>query len=274
MIRRIAVAATAGALALGGLAAFGVGTASAAVVITAGSGSNITCTTIKAKAALAPALKDNWVKADHSGDSNTAFAAIPDTTFASNGPVTVTSTTKASTCSGTVTDGTNTATVKKATLVLKSNPADPGSGNPATCEALVNPAPPVGTPGDPGGDASYIVDVTWASGTKGFSIAPTHAVGIGLQNSGAGFAVGGGTITGSFAGGSSTTQANVDAKTTTAFLSASFYTNLLAPVTSANAGTKRACQATAKQKKGVWSLKAPKGIKKIGIANGSVHFQR
>lgn len=267
MIRKIAVAATAGALALGGLAAFGAGTAGAVTQVTAGAGSSITCTTIKAKATLSPALKDNWVKADHATDPDLAFRNIPDTTFASIGPVAVGATTKASTCSGTITGPGAPAggiLVKKATLTLSGDPAFPGLSNPATCKALTHPAPPAPT------DAKYKVTVAWSSGTKGFTIAPTTATGVGLQNAGVGFAIGGGTITGSFAGGSSTTQANVDAKTLGYFLTSAGF----ATYDSTTAKVKHQCQAQAKSKKGVWSLKAPKGIAKIGVASGSVHFQR
>jgi hypothetical protein len=268
MVRRLLIAATAGAVALAGLAVAGAGTASAVTVITAGPGSHVTCSTLKAKASLTPALKDNWVKADHASDPDPVFAAIPDTSFASNGPVTVDSKTKATGCTGTVVQGANSAIVKKATLYLKTNPAHPGLPNPATCEALVNPGDPQPT------DANYVVDVQWKSGTKGFTIADSHAVGVTLQNSGLGFAVGGGTITGSFAGGTSLTQANVDGKTLSAFLTASFYTHL----TSTNYKTTayKPCQAKlkGKNKKGVqtWSLKPPKGLNKIKIASGSVEF--
>src|ERR1700675_2337855 len=53
MIRRIATATAAGALALGVLAVTGMGSAGAVVTITAGPGSTIHCTTLKAKATLA-----------------------------------------------------------------------------------------------------------------------------------------------------------------------------------------------------------------------------
>jgi hypothetical protein len=262
MIRRIATAATAGALALGGLAAFGLGSASAATVITAGAGSHLSCTTIKSKSTLSPALKDNWVKADHSSDTDTGFKNIPDTTFSSLGPETVNGKTSISGCTGTVVQGANSATVKKITVILSGDPAHPGLANPATCVALVNPAAPAPT------DKKYVVDAAFKSGTKGFSIANMHATNVSLTGAGAGFDVGGGTITGSFAGGTSTTHANVDGKTLTAFLSSSYFTTL----THSNAATAgKPCQASAKLKKGVWSLKPPKGISKIGIASGTFH---
>jgi hypothetical protein len=260
MFRRIATAGVAGALALAGLAVFGVGTASAVTVITAGAGSHITCNTIKSKASLSPALKDNWVMADHSSDPNVAFRAIPNTTFAANGPETVSGKSSISGCTGTVVQGANSATVKKITVFLTGDPAHPGLANPATCTALVNPAPPAPT------DKKYAIDAQFKSGTKGFSITDMHATNVSLNSAGAGFDVTGGTITGSFGGGTSTTHVNIDGKTLAAFVSSSFVTHL----TSANAATAgKPCQASAKQKKGVWSLKAPKGVSKIGVASGT-----
>jgi hypothetical protein len=260
MIRKLATAAAAGALALTGLAVFGAGTSGAATVITAGAGSHISCNTVKAKATIAPALKDNWVKSQHSGDSDAGFAAIPDTTFASNGPVAVAGKTSVSGCTGTAVQGANTATIKKITVTLTTDPAHPGLANPATCVALVNMAPPAPT------DAQYLVSAQFKSGTKGFSIADMHVSNVALAAAGAGFNVSGGTITGSFAGGTSTTHVNVDGKTLTAFLSSSFFTTL----THSNAATAgKPCQASAKSKKGVWGLKAPKGISKIGVASGT-----
>jgi len=266
MIRRIATATAAGALALGVLGVTGMGSAGAVVQITAGPGSHINCTTLSAKATLAPALTDAWVQSEHSSDTDAGFRAIPDnSSWVMNGPVSVSSKTKVSGCTGTVVQGSNSATVKKATLTLITDPAHPGLANPATCYALVNPAPPAPT------DAQYIADVLWSSGTKGFTIAPSHATGVTLQPAGVGFAVGGGTISGSFAGGTSSTQANVDGKTAGAFVSSRFYTHLTSAT--AKSGGKP-CQASAKNKKGVWSLKAPKGIAKIKIGDGSTQWDR
>ncbi len=261
MFRRIATAGVAGALALGGLAVFGVGAANAVTVITAGPGSHISCNTVKSKATIAPALKDNWVQADHSSDPDPAFRAIPNTTFSSLGPVTVAGKSSISGCTGTVVQGANTATVKKITVFLTGDPAHPGLANPATCAALVNPAPPAPT------DKKYAIDAQFKSGTKGFSIADMHATNVSLTQAGVGFDVGGGTITGSFAGGTSTSHVNVDSKTITAFLSSSGLGHV---VTSTNPSTgAKPCQASAKNKKGVWSLKPPKGITKIGVASGT-----
>ena len=130
----------------------------------------------------------------------------------------------------------------------------------------MNPPPP-----NPATDAQYLVNAKYKSGTKGFSIADSNLSGVGIHNAGAGFDVNGGSIAGSFAGGTGNTHADADGKSITAFVSSSFYTHL----TSANAKTGgKPCQASAKNKKGVWSLKAPKGIAKIGIASGTVDFSR
>ncbi|HEY3725343.1 MAG TPA: hypothetical protein VGN59_18460 [Acidimicrobiia bacterium] len=267
MIRKLATAAAAGAIALSGLVAFGVGSASAASIqITATTGSHITCSAIKSKAVLSVALRDPWVQSDHSGDSDPSFAAIPDNnSWVLNGPVLVSAPkAKATSCTGTVTDGAgHTASVKEVDLALSTDPAHPGSPDPATCAGLVAPTGP--------STAQFTTSITYKSATKGFTIAPTAGTGLVQSSEGAGFRINGGTLTGSFAGsGHSSTLANVDSKTLTAFLSSS----ALTPRTSANAGTKFACQASAKNKKGVWSLKAPKGITKLGIASGSVDLSK
>jgi hypothetical protein len=275
MIRRIATAAAAGALALTGLAAFGAGAATAVTQITAGAGSSIHCNAVKAKAFISPALKDNWVQADHASDPNVAVRAIPDTTFASNGPTTVTGKVKISGCSGVVKQGSVTATVKKITAVLSTDPAHPGLANPATCTALVNMAPPAPT------DAQYKFTLVYKSGTKGVTIADSNLSGVSLAAAGVGFQASGGTISGSFAGGSSTTQANIDGKTLTAFLSSSGLGHVVSS-TNPKDGAKP-CQAALKLKAAKGgkhpkpaqaSLKPPKGLFKIGIASGSFDASR
>ncbi len=173
-------------------------------------------------------------------------------------------------CTGVVKQGSLTATVKKITVLLTTDPAHPGLANPATCVALVNMAPPAPT------DAQYKLNAVYKSGTKGVTIADTNITDVSLGSSGAGFAVTGGTITGSFAGGTTHTQANVDSKTLTAFLSSSGLGHVVSS-TNPSVGAKP-CQAAlkVKTKKGVStaSLKPPKGISKIGIASGSFTASR
>jgi len=272
MIRKIATAGVAGAIALGGLAAFGVGTAGAAnVAVTAGAGSHIKCTAFKSKATLSVALKDPWVKAQHTADPDAGFRAIPDnSSWVLNGPVTVSAPKgKATSCTGVIKGAGGPAAgiaVKDITLALQTDPAHPGPVTPATCANLIAPV----DDGNPANDASFKITMSFKSGTKGYTINPTSGTGQKQSQSGLGFLIDGGTLTGSFAGGTAATQANADSKTVAAFLSSSAVTTK----TSANGPTKTACQASAKNKKGVWSLSAPKGLQKIGINGGSIELTR
>src|SRR6478736_6461422 len=80
MIRKIAMAGAAGAVALSGLAVLGGGTAGAGpIVITAGPGSSLDCNLAAATAKVKPALKDDWIKADHQSDPNAQVRALPNT---------------------------------------------------------------------------------------------------------------------------------------------------------------------------------------------------
>ncbi len=248
------MASAAMALAVGGLA-LGAGPALAAPKppITAGPGSSLSCS-VTAKVKLSPGLKDNWVKADHQTDPNSAVRALPDTTFASNGPVSTTVKGKG-TCSGTVTGGGQTASVTGIKFTLGPDPAAPGSSDPATCTSLLTTTDST---------ARYDVTISWkASGAK---VNPTSITGASITPMGLGFQTSGGTITGSFAGGTSTSQGNVDGTTISAFVQP-------APTSSSPTPAFPQCQPTLKlkSKKGVnsASLKAPKGLKKITIVPGS-----
>lgn len=260
MIRKIALAAAAGAVALGGLAVLGGGSASAAVpTITTATSANISCT-ITAKAKLAPALKNSWDQQAHEagdGETNTAVQAIPDTTFSTAGPNTVSSKAKSISCTGSASDGTNTATIVSLKVTL-------GNGTPAidnpplqednTCSGLL-----AGTqPGDVA--ATYTSTITFkASGAK---LAPTTASGQGIAPAGIGFAVTGGSLSGSLAGGNGKTQANISDTNTVPAVTAAAATSL-APTPN------RTCEANLKLKPGFASLKPPKGLKKIGIGQSA-----
>ena len=257
VMKRTLLVASAVALASTGLAVGGGSVASAAKpVITAGPGSSVTCS-ISAKVKVKPKLKDNWIAADHAGDPDPSVAALPDTQFADPGPVAVKAKAKSVSCSGTVTDGVNTAVVTQAKIDLVNNPSFPGSSDPATCAGLIAPETP--------STARYDAYVKWkASGAK---VNPTTISAQAIVNSGLGFAVTGGTVSGSFAGGTGTTQANVDGATLGYFLSSTALNPGL--VTSATPITGKAlpCQPSLKLKlkKGVPTakLKKPKGINKI-----------
>jgi hypothetical protein len=257
MIRRIALAGAAGALALGALAASGVGGAGAApVTITNATSANISCT-IAAKAKIAPALKNSWKQSEHASDPEPAVVAIPDTPFATQGvDASVSSKAKSIACTGSATDGTNVATITGVKVEL--GPGTPGVDNPPlqednTCTGLL-----AGTqPGDTA--ATYTSTVTFK--TSGAKLAPTSISGLGIAPSGVGFALTGGTLSGSLAGGNGKTQAYVDGNTLAALTAA--------PASSTAPNPNPTCQANLKlkTKKGVTtaSLKGPKGLKKITI---------
>jgi len=259
MIRRIALAGVAGALALGGLAASGIGSAGAAVpTITTATSANISCG-ITAKVKLSPALKNNWDQQAHEaadGESNADVNAIPDTKFNTDGNQATTAKSKSISCTGSATDGTNTATITAIKVTLGAG--SPGVDNPPlqddnTCSALL-----AGTPGEDTG-AGYTSTISFkASGAK---LAPTTITNSSLGISGVGFALTGGTVSGSLAGGNGKTQAYLHDDTTLGAVTA-------APATSSAPTPNRTCEANLKIKTGTHhaaSLKGPKGLKKIGI---------
>jgi len=256
MIRRIALAAAAGAVALGGLAASGIGSAGAAVpTITTATSANISCV-ITAKAKLAPALKNSWDQQAHEagdGEANALVSAIPDTKFTTDGPNITSSKAKSVSCTGSATDGTNTATIVSVKIALLNGTAavdNPPLQEDNTCTGLL-----AGTqPGDVA--ATYTSTITFkATGAK---LAPTTASGAGIAPAGVGFAVTGGTVGGSLAGGNSKTQANISDTATIPAVTAAAATSL-APTPN------RTCEANLKIKPTSASLKPPKGLKKIGV---------
>jgi hypothetical protein len=253
MKRRIVsiIAVVALALAEVGLVAGPAGAAKP--TITAGPGSSVHCA-ITAKVKLYTKLKNEWVQADHQSDPSAAVRAIPDTRFSENGPV-ATRVKGKGTCSGSITDGVSTASVFKVKFELTSDPLHPGSSDPATCASLLA-----------GGEstARYNSVIQWKS--KEAKVTNTAVHDAAITPAGLGFETSGGTVSGSFAGGSSVSQGNVDGDTILAFTQA--------PPTSTNpVPTYRQCQPSIKlkTKKGVQSakLKKPKGFKKITIVPGS-----
>jgi len=254
------MAAAAGALALGGLAVVGGGTASAGPpVISAATSASFSCD-FTAKAKITPALKTNWVQADHSSDPNPDVVAIPDTKFSTDGDNNVSSTAKSTSCTGTITQGAVTATVSS--IKIKLSNLTQATDNPPlqvdnTCSGLTAGTAPEDVA------ATYQSDISIkASGVKvlgahvaGSTISPaTHDLGFRIQ---------GGTFSGSLAGGNSKALAYIDGDTLAAFGAPA--------ATSANptpSSTK--CQASLKIKGGTAhsaSLKGPKGLKKIVVGN-------
>jgi hypothetical protein len=257
--------------------------------ITAGPGSSVTCS-FTAKAAFyegtgtlggpAPgaktALRNDWKASDHSSDpgfnskTNTsgdaavkaAVAAVPDTQFADVDPISTLSKGKSVSCSGTVTDGTHTASVTSVKTIGLSVSTMP-AGTHATCAGLTS-----------GGTFDSILQ--WkASGAKVTNTTITGSSLAQLADShGVGFKLTGGTATGSFAGSTGETDAYLDAATGPAILA-----GILGPhVSSANAKTIKTlnpCEPGLKIKipknpPDIASIKAGKGIKKIGIGPAGV----
>ncbi len=277
-----------------GVMGVATGASAAPPTITAGAGSTVTCD-FTSKISLVdehgnPAtLKNDWAASSHnadpgynaktatSGDSKitAAVAAIPDTRFSPDGPITTNSKGKTTSCdpSSVATDGVNHATITGASIVTTST-SGAAAGTPATCASISG--------GGSGGTFSSTID--WkATGAK---ITPTTITGatvgayINPVSGDAGFTITGGTATGSFAGATGQTIAYLDAKTGPAIIAA-----LIGPsVSSANAAsikTLNPCEPVLKVKvaKGgtpaetaTATITGGKGIKKIGLGPAGVTF--
>jgi hypothetical protein len=255
------MAGAAGAIALSGLAFIGGAADAASTTITAGPGSSVDCNLAPATASLKPALKDNWIKADHQDDADATVRALPDTPFALNGPVTVKSKPKTSSCTGTITNGTATANMVSGSITLGNDPANPGSTDPASCANLITPTSP--------STARYNVTIKWKADTA--KVTNTNITGAEISSAGGTFSVTGGTITGSFAGGSASTSSSPDGATIGMFLTSTALQPKL--VSSANKDG-NPCQPLLTITSKKTSLKAPKGIKKIGLASGTLSIDR
>jgi len=220
--------------------------------ITAGTGSSLHCD-ITASIKLSVPLKNDWVKSAHASDPNAAVAAIADTTFAGNGPE-GTSIKGSGTCTGTVTDGTNTASVTAIKFSVTNDPAHLGNTGEETCSGLLTNSPP--------STSTYDSTISYTSSSA--KITPTTATNQTIP--GGSFNLVGGVITGSFAGGS-LSAAGVPDSTTISALTQS------APTSTSPTPAFPQCQPSLslKTKKGVdtATLKAPKGLKKISMVAGS-----
>lgn len=253
MIRRILLSSVALVLATLGLATVSATTSgAAATVITAGAGSHVTCN-ITASVKLTPSLKNDWVQSAHASDPVAAVAAIADTQFAAAGPVVI-KVKGSGTCTGTVTDGVHTAAVTAVKFSLANDPAHLGSTSEATCLGLVTGIPP--------STAEYDTTIDYTA--TGAKVTPTTVTDQVIPP--ASFDITGGTVSGSFAGGTSTAAGVPDATTVGAVTQG-------APTSSAPVPAFPQCQPTlvVKTKHGVQvaTLKAPKGLKKVGIVAGS-----
>jgi hypothetical protein len=159
-------------------------------------------------------------------------------------------------CTGTVTDGTHTLTVTKVKITASSTSA---GTDPPTCASLINLA-----------TGSTFFDATVSFSATGGKVTPTtlHAsVGALIDAHGFGFKLsadgtGGTSVTGSFAGGSTATNAYVDPGTLAAL------TGRASTSAAPKAGSP--CEASIKIKKGgtpdeTATLSKPKGFNKIKI---------
>lgn len=259
MFRKIVLTASAAALVAAGL---GVSSGSSAFAakptITANTGSSVHCD-ITASVKLNPPLRDNWIKADHAGDANTFVKNLPNTTYAPAAPEHVT-VKGAGTCTGTVTQdgGAHTYAVTKVKVGLVDEAAFPTT-DPGTCKGLFvdDMVPSV---------ARYKVTLSYTSPTaKVVATTVTHA------EITATFGVENGTITGSFAGGTSAAQGIPDAHTLSVYADENFDGPGTGPksATSTSQAAPNECQAGLKVKTTGATLKAPKGFKKITMVAGS-----
>jgi len=264
MIRKIALAGAAGAIALAGLAAT-IGSASAAPpVITDATAANIQCDLAPGKAKTAPALKNNWIASQHASDPEPVVVALPDTKFNTDGPNTVSSKSKTAVCTGTVSDASGTYPVSSLKIELTSLGGTPAVDNPPlqddnTCSGLL-----AGT--QPEDDAATYVAIIQAKLT-GAKMGPSTTTGLGIvagEGGAIGFGLGGGTTTGPLAGADSQTTAYIDGTVLAAVTAAPPTSAAPAPAK----GTGDRCQPTLKLKSKLGvvvsaSLKPPKGLKKI-----------
>jgi len=255
MFRKLAVVVAGLAVATGGLVATTAGVSGAAKpTVTAGPGSHISCN-VTAKVSVTPSLKNNWIQSQHATDPDAAVRAIVNTTFAANGPVLI-SAKGSGTCTGTVTDGVNTLPVTGIKFSLANDPAHPGSSTPATCTSLLTGVPP--------STAEYNTNISYKA--TGGKVTPTTITDQVIPP--VSFSISGGTISGSFAGGTATTNGVPD--TTTVGAITQLPASSTAPVSAFPQ-----CEASLKIKPASSkhpesaTLKPPKGLKKIGIIAGS-----
>jgi hypothetical protein len=255
MFRKIAVVVAGLAVATGGLVALTAGVSGAAKpIVTAGPGSSIKCS-VTAKVKVSPSLKNNWVKSQHTSDPDVAVRAIVDTTFAANGPVLI-SVKGSGTCTGTVTDGVNTLPVTGVKFSVANDPAHLGSATPATCSSLVTGVPP--------STAEYDTSISYSA--SGGKVTPTTITDQVIPP--ASFSISGGTLSGSFAGGTATTNGVPDSTTIGAVTQAPASSTAPVPAFPQCQASIKIKPASAKHPETA-SLKAPKGLKKILIVPGS-----
>ncbi len=248
MLRKISIAGATLAVAASGFM-LGSGGAQAATASFTPVHGSFSCN-FTAKVKLSVKLKNNWKQSDHTADPNAAVVALPDTSFAANGPVTTSSKGKSVSCTGTVQDPTTLTNypVTGIKVVSVQNGTDPG---PATCAGLVP------GPSSPPFTSTISYKVTGAkipssviTSSLAAYVSPLLGVGFELTATG---------ITGSLAGGTSDSKAFIDATTLAAFTGS--------PSTSTTPSGS-VCEPQIKIKGTTASLKGGKGLNKIAIGGG------
>jgi len=294
MIRKIALAGAAAAVALAGLSAVAGSASAAPPTINAATSANISCNLLPTTAKLNPGLKNNWVAANHNGlndvgpaapgadpnraegvgpglyndtESNAAVKALPNTKFSTDGNNVIKSTSKTASCTGSITQ-TSVGTYPVASMKITLGNFTNGTDNPPlntdnTCQGLLA--------GTPAGDVGATYKATIQPKLTGAKLSPTKFVTEGLTLT----AGGGGAIGFQIAGGTTPAPLAGSNSKTTAFVPLSVVTTVGgAPATSSNtAGGSKECQASLKVKAdkpgkpgtGSATLKAPKGFKKIPV---------
>jgi hypothetical protein len=294
MIRKIALAGAGAAVALAGLAALAGPASAKSVTLTSIDSANISCNIAPTKASVVPALKNNWVQANHNGvndvvagdplgdpvrvegtgtgqwndtETNAHVKAIPNTKFSTDGNNTVSSKSKTTSCTGSVTKtgvGTFPVTSLKVELSNFTNGVDNNPQNTDnTCQGLLA--------GTPANDVAATYKATITPKLTGAKMAESTTTGLSLVAGGGGaigFQISGGTTTGPLAGSNSLTTAYV----TGDVLAAVSQT----PATSANPAPPKpgsSCEGSLKikadkpGKPGSATLKGPKGFKKINVGD-------
>jgi hypothetical protein len=225
MVKRLFKSALVVSIATGGLITLAAAPSSAATTtLTAGPGSSLNCTietttTTPAVAKdpaikLVPPLKNDFSQSQYSGDadfqSQSVLTSIPNNAYGANGGLQGTSSTKGvAFCSGTIVDGSTSLNVSNVTAAYSLATTTQGHGNgsvdPNTCTAQLENT-------DTG--ALFSDTIKYSGLPTGFKLAETFVTGAHVsqyvQGGNDGGQYSGGTITGSFAGGSDSNINDID----------------------------------------------------------------
>jgi hypothetical protein len=259
MFKTVIKSALVASLAAGGLIAVTAGVASAkAVTITAGAGSSLSCG-LNATAKLNPPLKNGWNAT--TTDTIPAVNSLPTTAYASPGPVAIASKGSGTGCTGTATGDGATSAITAFKVAISAVPGT-GSTDPASCANLISDS----------GSSTQKFDstISWTGSTNKITPTTITGQGLGISSSPVGFEFSGGTISGSFAGGS----VNAVAAVSSSLVAAVSQPQETGAEALSDSYTSLGCEPTLKVKapsskapNGVAALKAPKGLKEIIVAS-------